>query len=118
MELCQVCTAKAAGRAPPKRKCTCDAGLTQHRNHIDRFAEIEGRLEDVWAAPGLVNKEDRFDECNGHALCKGPHDGTILSGTDGCTCTFCRFEDMLACLEYRFANGHGVTDILWVPNDN
>ena len=33
---CKVCTAKRAGLAPPKRKCTCDSGVTAQRSTSSR----------------------------------------------------------------------------------
>eukprot|EP00966_Prymnesium_polylepis_P137874 3186201-Prymnesium_polylepis.3 len=52
-ELCAV-SAKAIGTAPPKSKCTCESGLTAHRNHINRSEERKKRSVS-YAADGLTD---------------------------------------------------------------
>lgn len=46
VELCVVCAAKRDGRAAPRRKCTCESGLTEHRERKPAPPKPFRRLRD------------------------------------------------------------------------
>ena len=81
---CSVCAAKAAGAVPPKRKCTCDSGMTQHRNRVDRVAERRDRCLLECATEGLVDLVEvySFDDQPGCASERIHLVQEILSGYD------------------------------------
>ena len=57
---CKVCTAKRAGLAPPKRKCTCDSGVTAQRSTSSR--KIVAVEQDPERDPMRDALPDLFDD--------------------------------------------------------
>ena len=55
---CRVCAAKLAGRAPPRRKCTCDSGLTSNRNRASAPTSDERSSDCLGIAYDLNDRDD------------------------------------------------------------